>query len=177
MRIDYLANQSHLIAEITEMVYAQWADLFFAGGTRKEDLRNIFAERAVTDRLPLTLVALTETDLAGTGSIKLAEPGTKAGLSPWLAGMYVKTEFRGAGVGTLLVHALESKAHELGVQTLYLSVGSAPGFYERLGWRELERVTSYGVKEVSLMAKNLGSPHSRAGSNNSSRDFLSPRGE
>lgn len=156
MRIDYLAHHTHLIAEVTELVYRQWADLFEAGGTSKDGLREIFVARAVTDRLPLTLVALDGSRLAGTGSIKLSEPGTKPGLSPWLAGIYVRDEFRRAGVGALIVGALESKAKDLDIETLYLSVGAAPGFYERLGWTALERVTSFGVKEVTLMSKRLG---------------------
>ncbi len=98
------------------MVYLQSADIFQAIETSEEDLRGLFVARAVKDRLPITIVALSGDALAGTGSIKLSEPGTKAGLSPWLAGMYVKEEFRHAGVGTMLVRALESKAKELGVE-------------------------------------------------------------
>lgn len=78
---------------------------------------------------------------------------TKPGLSPWLAGIYVRDAFRRAGVGALLVRALESKAKVLDVETLYLSVGAARGFDERLGWAALERVTSFGVKKVTLMSK------------------------
>ena len=177
MHVDYLANHSHLIPEVAGLVYQQWADIFQASETSEEDLRDLFVARAVKDRLPITVVALNGDALAGTGSIKLSEPGTKAGLSPWLAGMYVKEEFRHAGVGTMLVRALESKAKELGVEILYLSVGAAPRFYERLGWTTLERVTSYGVKEVALMAKDLRPAPSKTGANNSSRDFPSPLGE
>ena len=155
MQIDYLAHHRHLIPEVTDLVYGQWSDLFQAGGTSRDRLEELFVERAVTDRLPLALVALDGDVLAGTGSIKLSEPGTRAGLSPWLAGMYVKDAFRSAGVGTMLVRALELNAEKLGVEILYLSVGAASKFYERLGWTALERMTSYGVKDVTLMAKDL----------------------
>lgn len=155
MHIDFLANHRHLIPEVTELVYGQWSDLFAASGTTREGLHEVFVARAVSDRLPITLVAINGGALVGTGSIKLSEPGTKPGLSPWLAGMYVKEGFRGAGIGAMLVHALETQAAQLGVETLYLSVGAAPGFYQRLGWRAIERVTSYGVKEVTIMSKSL----------------------
>ena len=155
MRIDYLAHHRHLIPEVTDLVYGQWSELFQAGGTSRGRLGELFVERAVTDRLPLALVALAGDVLAGTGSIKLSEPGTKAGLSPWLAGMIVKDAFRGSGVGTMLVTSLESNAVKLGVETLYLSVGAASKFYQRLGWTALERMNSYGVKDVTLMAKDL----------------------
>jgi len=158
MRVDYLANHQHLIGEVVDLVYRQWADLFTAADTSKAELHEMFRSRAVTNRLPIAIVALSGTELVGTGSIKLSEPGTKPGLSPWLAGMYVKENFRKSGVGTMLVRALETKAAELGVQTLYLSVGAALCFYEHLGWVALERVTSYGVKDVTIMSKNLRSP-------------------
>ena len=155
MQIDYLAHHRHLLPEVTDLVYDQWAEMFQAGGTSRDRLEELFVERAVSDRLPLTLVALDGDVLAGTGSIKLSEPGTKAGLSPWLAGVIVKDAFRGAGVGTMLVKALELNAVKLGVQTLHLSVGAATKFYEGLGWTALERINSYGVKDVTLMAKDL----------------------
>jgi GNAT superfamily N-acetyltransferase len=153
--IDYLASHKQLIPEITGLLYGQWADLFRASGTSKEKLEELLAERAVTDKLPIALVALSDGVLAGTGSIKLSEPGTRDGLSPWLAGMYVKDAYRGSGIGASIVRALEAKASELGVTTMYLSVGAAEEFYGRLGWTVLDRVNSYGVKDVALMTRTL----------------------
>jgi GNAT superfamily N-acetyltransferase len=153
--IDYLANHKDLIPEITDLLYGQWADLFHASGTSKEKLRDLLVERAVTDKLPIAVVALSDGVLAGTGSIKLFEPGTRAGLTPWLAGMYVKDAYRGSGIGASIVRALEAKAGELGVATMYLSVGAAEAFYLDLGWTVLERVNSYGVKDVAVMMKHL----------------------
>lgn len=155
VEIDCLANRKEFIPEITDLLYAQWADLFQASGTSKDQLNTLLMERAVTDKLPIALVAMVDGVLAGTGSIKLSEPGTKAGLSPWLAGMYVKEAYRGSGIGASIVQALETKAMELGITTLYLSAGAAQKFYLRQGWTALERVNSYGVKEVTLMAKRL----------------------
>jgi GNAT superfamily N-acetyltransferase len=153
--IDYLAHHKELIPEITGLIYEQWSDLFQAAGTSKDDLAVLISERATTQRLPITVVALDGGALAGTGSIKLSEPGTKPGLSPWLAGMYVKEAYRGRGVGALLVRALEATAKQLDIDSLYLSVGTAEQFYRRLGWTVLERVNSYGVKDVALMTKQL----------------------
>ncbi len=56
-----------------------------------------------------------------------------------------------------IVRALEDKACALGVETMYLSVGSAVDFYIHLGWSVMEEhVNSFGVKEVTLMSKQLG---------------------
>jgi N-acetylglutamate synthase-like GNAT family acetyltransferase len=69
--------------------------------------------------------------------------------------MYVKDAYRGSGIGASIVRALEAKASELGVTTMYLSVGAAEEFYGRLGWTVLDRVNSYGVKDVALMTRTL----------------------
>lgn len=154
--IDYLANHREYLAEIVDLTYGEWTALLVSAGISKEDLAVIIAARAVTDQLPITLVALCDGVLVGTGSIKMAEPGTKEGLSPWLAGMYVKPSHRGAGIGAAIVRALEAKARQLGVDAMYLSVGGAEQFYKGLDWTVMERVDSYGVKEVALMTKHLG---------------------
>jgi N-acetylglutamate synthase-like GNAT family acetyltransferase len=154
LEIDYLANHRAFIPDIAALSYAEWTALFQAAEISQCGLEAMLAERAVTDRLPITLVALRDGELIGTGSIKLTEPGTKPGLSPWLAGILVKEAYRGSGAGAAIVRALEDKAAQLGIPTLYLSVGTAQGFYERLGWTVLERVDSYGVKEVALMHKH-----------------------
>lgn len=155
MLIDYLANHKQFIPEIADLSYTEWKALFQAAGISKEALLATLEQRAVTDQLPITLVALEGGVLMGTGSIKMAEPGTREGVSPWLAGMYVKEQYRGSGAGALIVQALEAKARELGVEAMYLSVGKAEAFYKRLGWTVLERRESHGVEEVALMTKRL----------------------
>lgn len=154
--IDYLANHSKLIPELSTLLYNEWADLYLAAGLTKQDLTNALELRCATNQLPLTLVAVAEDgQLLGAGSIKLDEPGTKEGLSPWLGGIYIKEQQRGLGLGALIVTALENKARELGVSALYLSADTAEGFYQKLGWFVLERLESHGVRDVVLMSKTL----------------------
>lgn len=156
IRIDYLANHSARIPELSTLLYNEWADLYQAAGLTQQDLTTALELRCVTEQLPLTLVAVTDDgQLLGAGSIKLDEPGTKAGLSPWLGGIYVKANQRGLGLGALIVTALEDKARALGVPALYLSADTAEGFYLRLGWHTLERLESFGVRDVVLMTKAL----------------------
>jgi len=154
--IDYLANHSTVIPELSTLLYNEWADLYQAAGLTRQDLITALELRCATNQLPLTLVAIAaDGQLLGAGSIKLDEPGTKAGLSPWLGGIYIKEQQRGLGLGALIVTALEDKARELGVTALYLSADTAEGFYLRLGWHVLERLESHGVRDVVLMTKEL----------------------
>jgi GNAT superfamily N-acetyltransferase len=154
--IDYLANHSTVIPELSTLLYNEWADLYQAAGLTKQDLITALELRCATNQLPLTLVAIAaDGQLLGAGSIKLDEPGTKAGLSPWLGGIYIKEQQRGLGLGAKIVTALEAKARELGVSALYLSADTAEGFYQKLGWHVLERLESHGVRDVVLMSKRL----------------------
>jgi len=156
IRIDYLANHRALIPELSTLLYQEWADLYQAAGLTKQDLTTALELRCVTNQLPITLVAIAaDGQLLGAGSIKLDEPGTKEGLSPWLGGIYIKQQQRGLGLGALIVSALEDKARELGVSALYLSADTAEGFYQKLGWYVMERVESFGVRDVVLMSKRL----------------------
>lgn len=156
IRIDYLANHSKVIPELSTLLYNEWADLYQAAGLTKQDLTQALELRCVTNQLPLTLVAIADDgQLLGAGSIKLDEPGTKEGLSPWLGGIYIKEQQRGRGLGVLIVNALEDKARELGVSALYLSADTAEGFYQKLDWFVLERLESHGVRDVVLMSKKL----------------------
>ncbi|MBQ5963338.1 GNAT family N-acetyltransferase [Massilia sp. ZL223] len=153
MIVDYLANHKQFIPEIADLIFGEWSDLFLANGVDKAQLLAMLEERANTERLPIAYVAVRDGELLGTGSIKMEEPSTREGLSPWLAGMYIKEAYRGGGVGEQIVKALEAKAQALGVETMYLSVGRAVSFYRRLGWSIMEeRVTPSGA---TLMSKRL----------------------
>lgn len=155
MQIDYLANWPGLIPELAALLYQEWLDLYQAAGIDEAQLRQVFTERTAVDTLPITLVLVKEGELAGAGSIKLTEPGTKDGVSPWLGGIYVKPQFRGLGLGRDIVLALEAKARQLGVEALYLSADTAVDFYTALGWQVLERVESLGVRDVAVMTKRI----------------------
>lgn len=155
MQIDYLANWTGLIPELAALLYQEWADLYQAAGIDQAQLQQVLTERTALDTLPITLVLVKDGELVGAGSIKLTEPGTKEGLSPWLAGIYVKPQYRGLGLGRDIVLALEAKARQLGVEVLYLSADSAVDFYLSLGWQVLERLESLGVRDVALMSKRL----------------------
>ncbi len=155
MQIDCLANWPGFIPELAALLHQEWADLYQAAGIDQAQLQQVLTERTAVDTLPITLVLVKDEELVGAGSIKLTEPGTKEGLSPWLAGIYVKPQYRGLGLGRGIVLALEAKAQQLGVETLYLSADSAVDFYLSLGWQVLERLESLGVRDVALMSKRI----------------------
>jgi N-acetylglutamate synthase-like GNAT family acetyltransferase len=69
-------------------------------------------------------------------------------------GLYIAAPRRKQGIGATLVSAIEKKAHELGVQTLYLYTPESETFYARLGWHVNERTEYHGCP-VSIMEKQI----------------------
>ncbi|RWG35152.1 GNAT family N-acetyltransferase [Mesorhizobium sp.] len=65
-------------------------------------------------------------------------------LTPWLAGLVVDEAYRGQGVGTALVRAIEGHAASAGVNRLYLYTWQARSFYEALGWTATEAFEQEG---------------------------------
>ena len=76
---------------------------------------------------------------------------TRPDLTPWLAGLFVRSASRGLGVGSLLARHAVSAAAAMGVARLYLYTHAAHDFYERLGWRALEPAI-YEGQDVTIMA-------------------------
>ena len=150
-----LGQWPKVLPELAALLYQQWQSLYQQAGITELQLRQVLAERTSTDRLPLTLVLMKGDELLGAGSIKLSEPDTKAGLSTWLAGIYLKPAYRGLGYGALIVQGLQDKARLLGISRLYLSTDEAEGFYQRLGWQTLEYLTGLDGVRVALMQRSL----------------------
>jgi len=92
--------------------------------------------------IPMTLVAVTDDDtVAGVINLVDNDDDDRAHLRPWLAGLVVREDLRGRGIGSALVRGLLAEARRLGVATVYFGT-DGPGFYERLGATVHEQVRS-----------------------------------
>jgi N-acetylglutamate synthase-like GNAT family acetyltransferase len=77
-----------------------------------------------------------------------------------IQGLYVSPESAGRGIGTHLMHFLENRAREMGIETLQLfSSLNAVSFYKRLGYQareELKHQLSPGIVRTGVrMEKRL----------------------
>jgi GNAT superfamily N-acetyltransferase len=72
----------------------------------------------------------------------------------WLALVYTKSEFRGNGLGFLICEYIQNHSKEIGLDSLYLFTHTAENLYNRLGWKELERLV-LGNKNITIMKKEL----------------------
>ena len=73
---------------------------------------------------------------------------------PWLASVFVKSEFRNNGIASSLVRHIEGEARKRGIEKLYLYTEHARELYLRLGWHDIEQCEYQGVN-VAIMYKQV----------------------
>lgn len=152
MDIAYLADYKEVIPILAQWFYKEWA--YLHPDRTLADVERLIGERANMDRIPVALVAFEGQELLGTVCLKVHDMDTRLDLTPWLAGLYVSVPRRRQGIGATLVSAIEKKAHELGVEKLYLYTPESETFYSKLGWQLKER-TKYHGYPVTLMQKEI----------------------
>jgi predicted N-acetyltransferase YhbS len=111
------------------------------------------------DLLPITFIASKGNPVIGTVSLDASDLPSHDHLSPWLASLYVVPSHRRVGVGRALIKHLVAFAKSRGISTVYLWTPGSTEFYERLGWKLLERAM-LGRSEVVIMQYRTGYPAS-----------------
>ena len=154
MQIEYLADYPQHVSELAQLHFQEWSYL------RPEESLNERIERLCAscghNAIPTVVVALNEEKLLGSAMLLAQDMDSHPQLMPWLAGVFVKPEYRGKGIGSELVKRIEAEARSLGVATLYLYTPQAESLYERLGWSAIE-LCEYRNTDVVVMSKRLTS--------------------
>jgi len=115
-------------------------------------------EASVRRRDALVVVARAATRIAGFGIMRYRDDDAHLDL------LGVAPDCRRYGVGRRLVEWLEQPALVAGIATVWLEVregsAGARAFYERLGYRKLERLAGYyqGRESALRMRRDLGVP-------------------
>jgi predicted N-acetyltransferase YhbS len=132
-----LEYPQHLDA-VAQMIHREfWVDV--ENGMSVEDLSAHLHTATDTKQIPLCLIARVDGRLVGTVNLIENDDTKRTLLKPWLAAMVVQAEFRGQGIGSMLVKALLAEARAMQLSTLYFGT-DGPGFYTRLGAVEHEFV-------------------------------------
>jgi len=100
------------------------------------------------EHLPLFRLATVREDrLVGAVGLELA------GAAALLRSLAVAPELRGGGLGQALVDAALELAKERGVAEVWLLTTTADRFFERLGWRRVERASApAGIRATAEFA-------------------------
>jgi len=150
LKIEYLADYPHFVPTLGKWFFDEW------GWFRPEFTAVDFSEKMKThlnrDRLPIAFIAVSDSAVVGTASLRVCDMDTRSELTPWLAAVFVPTEFRGQGIGSRLEGAVIQKTKELGYGTIYLYTFDQEPFYRRLNWTVREK-TEYRNHRVTVMEK------------------------
>lgn len=138
--IQLLADHAHLIPAIGELRWREWGRA--SDPEDRERFVAVTAREAGRDHLPVTWVAIDGSGKAlgavGIGAFDLAE---RRDHSPWVWGMIVRHDYRGVGIGRLLLTHLEEWAWLHGYERVWVATGGpAVEFYRRCGWEMSEVV-------------------------------------
>jgi GNAT superfamily N-acetyltransferase len=117
----------------------------------------------ITDRLrenlnaepvPIALVAHDGATFLGTSSVIASDLDERPHYTPWVAAVWVEPQHRSCGIGAALVARAAQHCFASGVDRVYLCARPArAGFYQRLGWRPVERnVGKHGLTVLTREA-------------------------
>jgi predicted N-acetyltransferase YhbS len=149
MQVQHLINHQHLVAEIAALLNQEWGQL--SPWSSLSEIENRLSGQLNIGQSPFTLVALGNYGIfLGTASVKLFELPEHRDKMHWLGEVFVPTELRGQGIGSILIRACISESRRIRVPTLYLYTPDQQALYARLGWEEHERAAVNG-EDVSIM--------------------------
>mgnify|MGYP000706952887 CR=1 FL=1 len=151
MKIKYLTDSKKDIPKVIDWLYEQWGGNYEYG-------RNVWKKR-INNRLekktvPTTFVALIDGEAVATASLIKHDMDTRKDLTPWLADVFVKKDYRKRGIASSLVKRVITEAEEIGFSKIYLYSREAEGLYKKLGWKLIERTNYYG-DEVPIMVYKI----------------------
>lgn len=139
VQIDHLFNHDEHRAYIARAIFAEfWAD---QPEYSPAVFERLLADASSADRIPLSLVALIDSQPAGTINLIDNDDEKRRHLHPWLAALIVFPPYRHHGIGSALVVRLLAEAARLGFEEVYFGT-DAPGFYKRLGATYFEQARS-----------------------------------
>ena len=136
MTIEYLADRPEFIPTAAHWLHKEWGHLRpnETVADRAERLERACGHREI----PTTFVAIDGDHPVGCASLIEHDMLTRPELSPWLAGVFVPSEYRSRGIGAVLVKRVIQEARSLGIARIYLYTPSSGGLYLKLGWSVIE---------------------------------------
>ncbi len=147
-----LADKKEHIWELAELQHAEWKH--FNPSMTLQMRADKISKAAKREGIPAVYIAISGNQLMASAAIVEQDMSTKTELSPWLAGVYVKEEFRNQGIASALIDKCEQEAARSGANTWFLFTEFASGLYEKLGWSHMQQCNYRGV-EVDIMYKKV----------------------
>ena len=149
LKIVTLTEQPHLAPAVAEWLLDEFRHAL--SPSYDQQVAKLLAQKAPEE----TFVLFDDDVPVGTASLVASDLPSRPDLTPWLASVLVRPQFRGRGYSAPLVKHVEGAA-AASTTVLWLYTWSAEPVYARLGWERvgLGRDTDRDI-EVVLMRRNL----------------------
>jgi GNAT superfamily N-acetyltransferase len=144
-----LAEHPLLVPDVVEIAWREWGALQ-PQHEHERWLREAERDSRLHSPTSAAFVALDGDQAVGFVQLHEFELDDMRDRSPWVCGMVVLPEYRGAGVGRRLLAALEQFAAGHGVPRLWVFTESAAAFYERCGWQPVDESEQDGEPGIVL---------------------------
>jgi GNAT superfamily N-acetyltransferase len=141
MPIVHVLDAPEAVPTLARWFVEEWSPWYGPDGPG--DAQADLAACSSRSELPICLVALNgDNDALGTAALKSESVGSELGVGPWLAALLVGREYRGKGVGSSLVEAIEGEAYRLGFTSIYTSSENDEILMTRRGWKAIGTTAS-----------------------------------
>jgi N-acetylglutamate synthase-like GNAT family acetyltransferase len=151
LQISSLKDKPQHLLTLADWHHAEWSYL----NPKRSILQRIEEMREDLEGkvIPTTLVAEDQqsAELLGSATLLADDMSSHPELTPWLASVYVATQHRKKGIGSVLVEQVMQHARDNGVKRLYLYTPDQAQLYARLGWQVLSE-EPYNGTPVTIMS-------------------------
>ena len=128
--------------------HAEWSHL--NSGMTLEDRLEMMELYLSDSPIPSTFVCIDKNKPIGSAAVIEHDMDTHKELSPWLASVFVKPEFRNQGIGSRLIQHVMQYTKQLGIDEFYLFTEDKEDFYSNLGWIPLFEETYRNVEVIVM---------------------------
>lgn len=129
-----LKEKIEYIEEVSNLYWKQWSE---EHGDTIDGVIYRTKHCLNTDDIPQTYIALFNNELVGIVSLWRNDLCARQDLYPWMAGLYVKENYRNMGIGTFLQNKAIEITRSLGYDNLYL-ITDHDNYYEKNNWQFLD---------------------------------------
>jgi len=129
-----LADLPHHLEQVAKWCFEEWSK---ANGSTIEDIIYRTKHACKQSGIPQTWIAVNGDELVGTFALWNCDIFNRQDLSPWIACVYVKPEYRNAGIGTMMTQKGVDLMRNMNYKKVYLHTDHE-NYYEKTGWKLLE---------------------------------------
>jgi putative hydrolase of the HAD superfamily len=150
--LTFLAEHPHFAPLVAEWIFNEWGHQDPESSLEKTIA--LYETQLNTKTPPIALVGLLDGKPIACSGIKIRELDLFPQYTHWLGSVYVVSEFRNQGIGSVVVELSSQFAAMIGLGELYLYTHSHEDFYNRLGFAQV-KCPLYQGRKIVIMKKQL----------------------